>query len=595
MISSSSGLTRGNAAMIVARNAGVTSPKSLSTLSSSALFIFSSHSPPWEPYYRFAIGHHPNCGIASERQWISNNYQRQNFSQISSLSRLSWTTKNYLTDDTNIRQTKKYHTSAIIRQKEQHQKNLPKEQKQQQQQQQQQQHQQEQQQRQSNRAAFLSTPVIPSILAYIEKIGVGIRPKKSIHKLRHRKGVSKKDGPHPSTSEKKNSQTLDEKEELTYFSGVEKMHKLFRQSNAKEKESKQGVRKRGSSRGKETVQSTENVKGAHWLPPPPFSSHWKDKSTVNTKDTIEGKEVIRQPVKLLGKAGSLKDPLPLESKGLSEVAVAGRSNVGKSTLLNALLYGNLDENLAPKRYQRGKTPERAKLPKGVKAATSDKPGETKELSFYQLTADIILEKKQKSDTIRDGLETKNTTEATKPIEKGKMSLLLVDLPGYGFAFAKEERTKEWNDLMQQYLLERKSLKRILLLLDARHGFKKTDFDFLSSLQDSLEINNIEGKSTKRELPPIQIVLTKCDLVPQADLARRVVVVRKQLSDFLIREPSSLPVMLVSAKPGLGFNNIWNDQPQGGVLELQREVAALVPVPRVHEHGSQNQSNNNMKK
>mmetsp|Transcript_6086 Transcript_6086/g.12779 ORF Transcript_6086/g.12779 Transcript_6086/m.12779 type:complete len:177 (+) Transcript_6086:356-886(+) len=176
-----------------------------------------------------------------------------------------------------------------------------------------------------------------------------------------------------------------------------------------------------------------------------------------------------------------------------------------------------------------------------------------------------------------------------------MSLLLVDLPGYGFAFAKEERTKEWNDLMQQYLLERKSLKRILLLLDARHGFKKTDFDFLSSLQDSLEINNIEGKSTKRELPPIQIVLTKCDLVPQADLARRVVVVRKQLSDFLIREPSSLPVMLVSAKPGLGFNNIWNDQPQGGVLELQREVAALVPVPRVHEHGSQNQSKNNMKK
>mmetsp|Transcript_25628 Transcript_25628/g.54439 ORF Transcript_25628/g.54439 Transcript_25628/m.54439 type:complete len:145 (-) Transcript_25628:38-472(-) len=139
MISSSLGLTRGNAAMIVARNAGVTSPKSLSTLSSSALFIFSSHSPPWEPYYRFAIGHHPNCGIASERQWISNNYQRQNVSQISSLSRLSWTTKNYLTDDTNIRQTKKYHTSAIIRQKEQHQKNLPKEQKQQQQQQQRQQ------------------------------------------------------------------------------------------------------------------------------------------------------------------------------------------------------------------------------------------------------------------------------------------------------------------------------------------------------------------------------------------------------------------------------------------------------------------------
>lgn len=89
------------------------------------------------------------------------------------------------------------------------------------------------------------------------------------------------------------------------------------------------------------------------------------------------------------------------------------------------------------------------------------------------------------------------------------------------------------------------------------------------------------QSAKRELPPIQIVLTKCDLVKQADLARRAYLVRKQLSDFLIREPSSLPVMLVSALPGLGFNNIRNGKPLGGVLELQRELAALVPVPRVH--------------
>jgi len=85
--------------------------------------------------------------------------------------------------------------------------------------------------------------------------------------------------------------------------------------------------------------------------------------------------------------------------------------------------------------------------------------------------------------------------------------------------------------------------------------------------------------SKRELPPIQIVLTKCDLVKQTDLARRVVVVRKQLSDFLIREPSSLPVMLVSARAGVGFNNIRRETPLGGVLELQRELASLVPVPR----------------
>ena len=87
---------------------------------------------------------------------------------------------------------------------------------------------------------------------------------------------------------------------------------------------------------------------------------------------------------------------------------------------------------------------------------------------------------------------------------------------------------------------------------------------------------------KRELPPIQIILTKCDLVKQSDLARRAYLVRKQLSDFLIREPSSLPVMLVSAIPGLGFNNLRNGKPMGGVLELQRELAALVPVPRIHD-------------
>ena len=74
------------------------------------------------------------------------------------------------------------------------------------------------------------------------------------------------------------------------------------------------------------------------------------------------------------------------------------------------------------------------------------------------------------------------------------------------------------------------------------------------------------------------MLTKCDLVQQNDLARRVVLVKQQLSDLLIREPSSLPVMLVSARAGVGFNNIRRETPMGGVLELQRELAALVPKP-----------------
>jgi hypothetical protein len=66
-----------------------------------------------------------------------------------------------------------------------------------------------------------------------------------------------------------------------------------------------------------------------------------------------------------------------------------------------------------------------------------------------------------------------------------MSILLVDLPGYGFAFASEEKEREWQSLMKSYLWGRgKSLKRILLLVDARHGLKKSDVDFLESMQEA---------------------------------------------------------------------------------------------------------------
>lgn len=112
----------------------------------------------------------------------------------------------------------------------------------------------------------------------------------------------------------------------------------------------------------------------------------------------------------------------------------------------------------------------AKLPRGIKAATSAKPGETREISFYQLSAKV--------DTTR-------------------LSLLLVDLPGYGFAFASEEKANEWQSLMKSYILGRgKSLKRILLLIDSRHGMKKADLDFLESMQDSMLEHSGDLSKTK---------------------------------------------------------------------------------------------------
>ena len=90
--------------------------------------------------------------------------------------------------------------------------------------------------------------------------------------------------------------------------------------------------------------------------------------------------------------------------------------------------------------------------------------------------------------------------------------------------------------------------------------KKADVDFLKSMESALF-----DTGRRQQLPPLQLILTKCDLVSQTDLARRVLQVERQLSDCLRRQPSNLPVLFVSVKTE-----------QRGVIEVQKELAALVP-------------------
>lgn len=121
----------------------------------------------------------------------------------------------------------------------------------------------------------------------------------------------------------------------------------------------------------------------------------------------------------------------LPPPGPYEIAFAGRSNVGKSSLLNALT-------------------DRKAL-----ARTSHTPGRTQALNFFALGA---------------------------PGQPPR--LCLVDMPGYGYAVAAKDKIAAWNSLMQDYLRGRAGLLRVFVLVDARHGLKPVDIEMLDRLDQA---------------------------------------------------------------------------------------------------------------
>ena len=137
------------------------------------------------------------------------------------------------------------------------------------------------------------------------------------------------------------------------------------------------------------------------------------------------RKVFSGPIAFLKSAPSLEF---LPEPTVNEVAFAGRSNVGKSSLLNALT-------------------NRSSL-----ARTSNTPGRTQELNFF---------------------------DVGNPVQ-----FRLVDMPGYGFAEAPKEVVRKWRFLINDYLRGRQVLKRTLVLVDSRHGLKDVDRDMMKMLDDA---------------------------------------------------------------------------------------------------------------
>ena len=188
-----------------------------------------------------------------------------------------------------------------------------------------------------------------------------------------------------------------------------------------------------------------------------------------------GEALFRRPFDFMKSAPTLEW---LPDADRPEIAFAGRSNVGKSSLINALCRH-----------------------KGL-ARTSNTPGRTQELNYFL------------------------------PPE---FPMYLVDMPGYGFAEAPKAKVDAWNGVVRDYLRGRPTLRRVILLIDSRHGIKPPDREIFALFKEAAVT--------------FEVVLTKIDKMNAHEAAK----VEAEVIAGLTKEPTAFPrVVSTSAETGQGI-------------------------------------------